>query len=360
MCRKIILGTGALAGIILTCFLVIIFVVSTYDYNKFKPMITGIAQKYTGRKLTITGDIKVKLSLSPSFQVNNVSFQNAPWSYYPEMINAKKIEVQLALIPLIKGNINVKRLTLLNPDLMIEVNAAGKTNLEFDLPEKKKVQTAPVKKDEVETALFDFKEVLIKDGKLTVENHQKKPPLVLTIDQGSRKSAKFMGDGDIELRGSFNDIPLNMSGKIGSLSGITDPDVTDPLDLKGDIDKIKFAISGKIQDPITAKGIDVKFSVKGDDLSEIENIRQKPLPIKGPFNFSSHLIAAKPEKIQVFDMLIELGSSKLNGSVTLDRSGEKPRVSGDLFSEILDLRQMLIKREKIAADAEKKQRNLFK
>ena len=63
MRRKIILGV--LASIILTCFLVVIVVVSTYDYNKFKPMITNIAKKYTGRKLTLAGDIKVKLSLSP-------------------------------------------------------------------------------------------------------------------------------------------------------------------------------------------------------------------------------------------------------------------------------------------------------
>ena len=349
MRRKIILGV--LAGIILICLLVIIVVVSTYDYNKFKPMITRIAKKYTGRKLTLAGDIKTKISLSPTLQVNDVSFQNAPWSSHPEMIHAKKIEVQLALIPLIKGNINVKRLTLINPDLMIEVNTSGKTNLEFDLREKKKNRAAPAKKDEAETALFDFKEILIKDGKLTVKNHQKKTTFVLTIDQGSRKSTKFMGDGDIELKGSFNDIPFNVSGKIGSFAGITDPDVFYPLDLKGDIAKIKFAVSGKIKDPVAEKGIDVRFSVKGDDLARIENITQKPLPIKGPFQISSHLIAAKPEKIQMSDMLIEMGNSKLNGSVTLDRSAKQPRISGDLVSETLDLRPMLINTEKNTAGA---------
>ncbi|MBU0768698.1 MAG: AsmA family protein, partial [Proteobacteria bacterium] len=352
MRRKIILGV--LAGIILACFLVIIVVVSTYDYNKFKPMITGIAKKYTGRKLTLAGDIKVKISLSPTLQVNNVSFQNAPWSSHPEMIRAKQIEVQLALIPLIQGNINVKRLTLLNPDLMMEINTSGKTNLDFDLPEQKKVETAPLKKDVEETALFDFKEILIKDGKLTVKNHQKNKTFVLTIDQGSRKSATFMGDGDIELKGSFNDIPFNVSGKIGSLAGITDPDVSYPVDLKAKVAQMDIAILGKIQDPVAAKGIDVRFSDKGDDLAEIENITQKPLPIKGPFHISSHLNATKPEKIQLSDMLIELEDSKINGSVTLDRSGKKPQISGDLFSEILDLRPMLIKREKKAADAEEK------
>jgi len=350
---KIILGV--LASIILVCLLVIIVVVWTYDYNKFKPMITGIAKKYTGRKLTMAGDIKVKISLSPTLQVNNVSFQNAPWSSHPEMIHAKQIEVQLALIPLIKGNINVKRLTLLNPDLIIEVNKSGKTNLEFDFLEKKKDRTAPAKKDEAETALFDFKEILIKDGKLTVENHQKKTTLVLTIDQGIRKSTKFMGDGDIELKGSFNDIPFNVSGKVGSLAGVTDPDVPYPLDLKGNIEKIQFSISGKIQDPVAAKGIDVRFSVKGEDLKRIENITKKPLPIEGPFQISSHLVAATAEKIQMSDMLIELENSKLNGSVTLDLSAKKPQVSGDLSSEILDLRPILVEKEKMTGAEKEKE-----
>ena len=349
MRRKIILG--ALAGIILICLLVIIVVVSTYDYNKFKSMITNIAKKYTGRKLTLTGDIKVKISLSPTLQVNNVSFQNAPWSSHPEMIRAKQIEVQLALIPLFKGNINIKRLTLINPDLMMEISKSGKTNLEFDLPEPKKVEAAPAKKDETEAALFGFKEILIKDGKLTVKNHQKNRTLVLNIDRGVEKSENFMGNTDIELKGSFNDIPFIVFGKIGSLVGITDPDVSFPVDLKGDIAKIAFDIAGKIQDPVAAKGIDVRFSIKSDDLAKIENITKKPFPIKGPFNISSHLIADKAEKIQVSNMLIELGNSKLNGSVTLDRTGKKPRISGDLVSETLDLRPILINKEKKAANA---------
>jgi len=352
MRRKTILGV--LAGIILTCFLVIIVVVLTYDYNKFKPMITGIAKKYTGRKLTMAGDIKVKISLSPTLEVNNVSFQNAPWSSHPDMIRAKRIEVQLALIPLIQGKVHVKRLTLLNPDLIMEINKSGKTNLEFDLPKQKKVETAPVKKDEAETALFGFKEIFIKDGKLTFKNHQKNKTIVLIIDRSVEKSVEFMGDTDIELKGSFNDIPFNVSGKIGSLAGITDPDVPFPVDLKADVAKIEFTVSGKIQDPVAAKGIDVKFSVKGDDLAKIENITKKPVSIKGPFNVSSHLIASKAEKIQVSDMLIQLGESKINGSVTLDRTVKKPKISGNLVSETLDLRPMLVKRQKKTASAKEK------
>ena len=346
---------GVLAGIILVCFLVIIVVVSTYDYNKFKPMITDIAKKYTGRELTLAGDIKAKISLSPTLQVNDVSFQNASWSSHPEMIHAKQIEVQLALIPLIQGRIDLKRLTLLDPEIILEVNKSGKTNLAFDLPEKKKDQAAQVKKDDTKPLQFHFKEILIVDGRLTVENHQKNQTLVLTIDQGTEKSEEFMTGGDINFKGSFNDVPFVVAGKLGPFAGVTDPNVPYPVDLKGNIEKIEFTISGKIQDPVAAKGIDVSFSFKGDDLARIENITKKPLPITGPFQISSHLVSAKLEKIQVSDMLIELGNSRLNGSATLDRSGKKPKISGDLVSKTLDLRPVLTKTEKKSgAEKEKK------
>jgi uncharacterized protein involved in outer membrane biogenesis len=163
-----------------------------------------------------------------------------------------------------------------------------------------------------------------------------------------------MGNADIELKGAFNDIPFNVTGKIGSFEGITDPDISYPVDLKAKVAQMDIAVIGKIQDPVAAKGIDVKLSVKGDDLADIEHITQNPLPIKGPFQISGHLIATKTEKIQASDLLIQLENSQLNGSVTVDRSAKKPRISGDLVSEILDLRPILIKTEQKVADAKEK------
>jgi uncharacterized protein involved in outer membrane biogenesis len=356
MRRKIILGFGILAGIVLISFLIILLVISTYDYNKFKPKISEIAQKYTGRKLTIAGNIKVKTSLSPTLQVSNVSFQNAPWSTYPDMIHAKRIEVQLALIPLIHGEINIMRLILINPDVIMEIDKSGKTNLAFDLPELKKEKTAPVKKDGAKTAGFNFKEIVIRDGNLTVKNHRKNQTFALAIHRFVEKSEKSMGEAGIELISSFNDIPLNVSGKVGSLAGIIDPDVSFPMDLKADVAQIKIDIAGKIRDPIAAKGIDIRMTVRGDDLSRIEDVTKEPLPltIKGPFHLSGHLVAVNPEKFQVSDIVIQLGDSQLNGSVTLDRSAKKPRISGNIVSETLDLRPLLTRPEKKTGGDKKK------
>ena len=360
MARKIILGIGVLAGIAVIGFLIIILVVSTYDYNKFKPQISEIAQKYTGRKLTLSGDINVKVRLFPTLQVNDVSFQNAPWSAYPNMIHAKRVEVQLALIPLIKGNIDIKRLVLVNPELIMEIDKSGQTNLEFNAPQQQKAKTAPVKNAQVKSVPFDFKEIVIKDGKLTVKNHRKNQTFALIIHRFVETTRKSEDDAHIQLEGSFNDIPLTVSGKVGTLAGITDPHVSFPVDLKAKVGQMEIHIAGKIQDPLAAKGIDIKMTVKGNDLSNIETVTKEPLPlaVKGPFHLSGHLVAAKPGRFQASDIMIQLEDSQLNGSATLDLTAGVPQLSADMVSETLDLRPLFTKSEKTAA-SQKKSKKLF-
>jgi AsmA family protein len=344
MRRKIIIGAGVLAGIVLIGFLIVILVVSTYNYNKFKPEIIEITQKYTGRKLTLAGNINVKASLYPTLQVNNVSFQNAPWSAYPEMIHAKRVEVQLALIPLIKGNIDIKRLILINPDVILEIDKAGQTNLEFNAPRQPKAKPAPANNTRMEAAPFALKAIMIRDGKLTVKNHQKNQTFVLIIHRFVESSEKSTDQMDINLEGAFNDIPLNVSGKVGTLAGITDPAVPFPVDLKAKVGRMAITIIGKIQNPLAAKGIDVKFMIKGNDLSDIEAITKEPLPlaVKGPYDLSGHLVAATPSKLQVTDIMIQLADSRLNGSATLDLITNPPRISANMVSKTLDLRPLLM------------------
>ena len=356
MRRKIMIGAGVLIGIVLISFLIIIVVVSTYDYNKFKPQIIEIAQKYTGRKLTLAGDINVKTSLYPTLQVNNVSFQNAPWSAHPEMIHAKSLEVQLALIPLIKGNIDIERLMLINPDVILEINKSGQTNLEFNVPGQQKTKTAPEKKTGTEGAPFAFKEIVIRNGKLTVVNHQKNQTFVLIIHQLVEKPEKSMDRSDINLEGAFNDIPLNVSGNVGTLAGITDPAVPFPVDLKAKVGQMEIHIAGKIQNPLAAKGIDVKLMVKGHDLSDIESVTKAPLPlaVKGPFDLSGHLAAAIPSKLQVSDIMIQLADSRVDGAATFDLTTHTPRISANIVSETLDLRPLLMTSENTSTGGKEK------
>jgi uncharacterized protein involved in outer membrane biogenesis len=89
MCWKLILAIAA--AVAMGGFIAIIIIVASYDFNKLKPQITGFAKEHTGRDLTLAGDIKLGIGLSPDLRVENVSFQNATWGSRPELAKVERL-----------------------------------------------------------------------------------------------------------------------------------------------------------------------------------------------------------------------------------------------------------------------------
>jgi uncharacterized protein involved in outer membrane biogenesis len=48
------------------------------------------------------------------------------------MAKIGRFEVQVAIIPLFRGNIEVKRFILVEPDILVETDKSGRSNLKFE------------------------------------------------------------------------------------------------------------------------------------------------------------------------------------------------------------------------------------
>jgi uncharacterized protein involved in outer membrane biogenesis len=103
----------------------------TYDFNKFKPRIIQTVRDTTGRELTLGGDLKFELGFSTGISIEDVSFQNAAWGSQAEMAGVKRLEVQVALLPLIRGRIEFERVMLVEPNFLLEFSQSGESNLDF-------------------------------------------------------------------------------------------------------------------------------------------------------------------------------------------------------------------------------------
>jgi len=126
---------GVTAAVVIVLLIVVYIIVASYDFNKLKPQIAKAVKDATGRELTLGGNLDLKIGFHPSLQTQNVAFQNAPWGSQPQMATVKQFEVQVSLLPLISGDIKLKRLILIEPEILIEINKAGKSNLEFEVPD---------------------------------------------------------------------------------------------------------------------------------------------------------------------------------------------------------------------------------
>ena len=332
---------GITAAVSIAVLVTAYIIASSYDYNKFKPRITELAKQYTGRDLTLGGDIELGLSLFPTLVVNDVTFQNAPWGTRPQMAQVKRLEVQIELLPILRGDIHVGRLAVLNPEFLIEIDKSGKSNLEFDVPKEPEPKDAEDKPVDGKQDFLKFKEVQIKGGAVTFNDLQSGKNEAISIENLQLKSPEFGAPVDIDLKFTYNKTPFQISGDFGQLSGILDPDAQWPLNLTITAFGSTVSIAGHITNVMAVKGIDLKLAAKGPDIDNFQQFTGEPLPVKGPFDLAGHLTAASLESFKISDITVLLGESRISGEIALNQTSPRPQIDAKFHSQRLDLRPFL-------------------
>lgn len=121
--------------ITLACLFLIVFIggyvlIKNVDLNQYKGLIEERVLAATGRELKI-GDIRVKPSIKPTIQVQDVEFANASWSKTPQMAKIGMVNVRVALVPLLHGQYVINRFIVSNAVVNLEKNANGEANWVF-------------------------------------------------------------------------------------------------------------------------------------------------------------------------------------------------------------------------------------
>jgi uncharacterized protein involved in outer membrane biogenesis len=101
------------------------------NWNDYKSEITAKAQEATGRRLAIDGDIGFTILPTPALQVSRLRLSNMAGATAPEMVTIANLEVEVALIPLLSGEIQIKRVRVSKPVISIEVSADSTANYDF-------------------------------------------------------------------------------------------------------------------------------------------------------------------------------------------------------------------------------------
>ncbi len=122
---------GVAGGLVLLVLVGVAIAVWTIDVNQFVGPIQARVKNATGRDLTIAGGIELELGLVPKLVVKDVRLGNAPGAREAQMLTAKRVEAEVALLPLLQKRFEVVRLNLVEPVIVLETDAQGKGNWEF-------------------------------------------------------------------------------------------------------------------------------------------------------------------------------------------------------------------------------------
>ena len=116
----IVIGVGAFIGL-----------GGTISPDRLKADIQDSIHRATGRQFTIGGPLHVAMSLSPSITAEDISLENVAGGSRPSMLTARSLTAQVALLPLLAGDVVVESVTLNSADLLLEQGTDGQPNWQF-------------------------------------------------------------------------------------------------------------------------------------------------------------------------------------------------------------------------------------
>jgi uncharacterized protein involved in outer membrane biogenesis len=208
--KKVLIGAAGVMGVVVAALLI---APAFLDLDKYKPQIAAGVKRATGRELVISGPAALTLLPMPTVSVAGVKFFNERGAQNPTMVEVKSVTVRPSLLALLGGRIEVDEVSLVEPKIVLEVNAEGKPNWEFTPSVAEAKPAAPKPSAPVPLSL----------GRLTIDNgtlifSDSKAGLSVTADKANFTASVGSLDGPYTLAGGamVNGAPLKIDLSVGA------------------------------------------------------------------------------------------------------------------------------------------------
>jgi hypothetical protein len=306
----------------------LVVVVATADVKQHVMVAAAAVKGATGRDLRIGG--KVELSIFPRLAIvaEDVSFANAPWGSRPAMAKAKRVEGSIALLPLLRREIEIVRLVLIEPDVLLETDSRGVGNWIL--------RTTP-QAPRTEGALdWELTTLLVERGTLAWRNGASRETSRLAVRRLQLAKPLFGNVNVVELEAAFRGQPFTAKGTLGTIRRLAARDGAWPVHVALTTDGAQATLDGIVdwRGKVPALAVEIKAEAK--DTAGIAKLAGASLDLPTPIALAARLSAKDGE--QLADSLqITLGRTSAAGRAALRTDGPRPRLSARLASKELDL-----------------------
>ena len=299
-------------------------IIRSVDFNSYKDVVVQQVKAATGRELVLAGDVKVGISLTPHLEIDQVSFRNADWGTEPQMLKLEKLEADVALIPLLSSQIQIKRVRLVGAEILLETNKDGLGNWVMG-------DTAGGSSS---APLPQIGEAAIENAKIRWKNGV--TGVLRTFEVGKLTLAPndALGNLAVVFEGKADDAPISLKGITGSLANFTNGPL--PINATGTIAGGDLAVKGEIAEPASVKGVVLDVTLNGKSATDLGPLFGTTLPKLGAYQLRTKI--ANPDGKFAFDGLVaKLGNSDFTGHIDVDPATTPVTVNAALASNHLDL-----------------------
>lgn len=319
--RKAMYWTG---GVLAVLALAVAILVAIWDWNWFRGPLERVASARLNRQVTITGDIDAHvLSWQPRATVEGVRIANPSWAPSQAPLGEfERITVQVRLIPLLWGNVDLRLLRFDRPNVRLYADAQGRKTWDFSNGQKKEPMRLP-----------PIRSFIIQDGKLDYRDVGRKLNFTGTINASEQLNANNRGF-EMVGRGTINSQPFRMDVTGGPLINI---ERTKPYPFDADIraGQTHITARGAVPRPFDLGQFYMNTTAQGPDMAELYPLTGVALPNTPPYSVRGRL--SRDEMIwKVDDLGGRVGDSDIAGDLSVDTGRERPLLKAQLRSNNLD------------------------
>lgn len=311
-----------------------LYSVTRMDFNRLRPMIAESVKEATGREFEIVGGLRLGIGLTPTFVVEDVRLHNAVFGTRAEMIKARKLEAHLALLPLLRGRIEISRLVLVGPDILLETDEQGRSNWDFSREDDPAPVSRPESAEQAALDLPNLAAVRIDNGLLTYRNGITGKTTKIAISRFDGKSAGFDAPLEVQLTATYDGIPFRVSGRLGAFATLGSPGAF-PVDLNGEMSDVQVAMKGVVNRPLSPTSSKATVSIYAKSLKGLGELIKAPLPLEA-LAFSGQMTADRGG-LTLSEIKAKLGDSDLEGRLHLAPGKARWQITAALQSHHLDL-----------------------
>lgn len=295
----------------------------------------------TGRTLAVGGEKSLAVFPSLALQLEQVSLSNSAGGTRPDMATIESLDIHIPWFSLLSGELKVEKFVINNPDILLEIDAAGNANWDI-MPTAGAAQETPGGEATSLPAGFDVSlgEVAIYGGRVRMLDHQAGSEqlveeLDLVIGLPSLQEDLAL-EGTITWMGEVLELSVSLTTPAGLLAG-------QPFDLELTLDSrlLGMVYRGNISEG--GGRVSGSLELAGDSLQELAAWQEVALEggddAFNRFELSGDMVFAA-DVLEISGLEARLDALEIKGSSTLSLT-EPPDIRANLDLGLLDLNPYL-------------------
>ncbi len=285
----------------LTIGFALVFLVTASD-DFYRRAAQQIIEQSIDREVRLDGTFSLALGLAPRLVVTDLWLVNAPWAAAKEMAHLDRLEVQVALQPLLSGVVVIRRLVVEGLTLDLETARDGAVNWDIVRPSRQ------AKKSETDVGdiiypLFEF--ISLKNISVTHNDSRRDRSATVFLAYLDKRKRSQDDHFTIVGEGHVNERSFAIDGRFGPLQTALRATSPYPLELSIAFPGLEAVVSGTVANLPRVEGFDLGISVRSSSIGTLLDVLQLDRALEGHAEFAAR-ITGDLEALALTDLTIHI------------------------------------------------------